>query len=134
MDIEIELLEAGEELAPDPASDAIRQAVELTLAVVEVTDGHLAVDLVGADVMQAINFERRGRDEPTDVLAFPIDGIAGASAGPRELGDVVVCPELVEDLVEAVVHGVLHLCGYDHEQDAGEMLDLQIRLVEELRR
>ena len=45
--------------------------------------------------------------------------------GPRELGDVVICPEHTEDLTEAVVHGVLHLCGYDHETDDGEMLALQ---------
>ena len=63
-------------------------------------------------------------DAPTDVLSFPIDG-AGPAAGPRELGDVVICPEHTADLVEATVHGVLHLCGYDHETDDGEMLALQ---------
>ena len=47
--------------------------------------------------------------------------------GPRELGDVVICPEHTEDIPEAVVHGVLHLCGYDHETDDGEMLALQDR-------
>jgi probable rRNA maturation factor len=70
----------------------------------------------------------RGRDEPTDVLSFPVDE-AGPTAGPRELGDVVICPEHSDDLVEAVVHGVLHLCGYDHEADDGEMLALQARVV-----
>ena len=58
------------------------------------------------------------------MLSFPVDAL-GASAGPRELGDVVICPERTEDLIEAVVHGVLHLCGYDHESDGGEMLALQ---------
>jgi probable rRNA maturation factor len=53
-------------------------------------------------------------------------------AGPRELGDVVICPEHTEDMVEAVVHGVLHLCGYDHERDDGEMLALQDRIVASL--
>jgi probable rRNA maturation factor len=52
--------------------------------------------------------------------------------GPRELGDVVICPEHTVDLVEAVVHGVLHLCGYDHETDHGEMLALQDRVVASL--
>ena len=56
----------------------------------------------------------------------------GPSAGPRELGDVVISPEHTEDLTEAVVHGVLHLCGYDHESDDGEMLSLQRRVLEEL--
>jgi len=45
----------------------------------------------------------------------------------------VICPEQTEDLTEAVVHGVLHLCGYDHETDAGEMLALQDRVMEGLR-
>jgi len=53
-------------------------------------------------------------------------------AGPRELGDVVICPEHTADMVEAVVHGVLHLCGYDHERDDGEMLALQDRVVSSL--
>ena len=52
------------------------------------------------------------------MLSFPVDE-AGPAAGPRELGDVVICPEHTEDLTEAVVHGVLHLCGYDHESDDG---------------
>ena len=58
------------------------------------------------------------------MLAFPIDG-AGETAGPRELGDVFICPEQATDVREAAVHGVLHLCGYDHETDTGEMLALQ---------
>ena len=59
---------------------------------------------------------------------FPVDGPA-RTAGPRELGDVVICPEHTEDLNEAVVHGLLHLCGYDHETDDGEMLALQDRIM-----
>ena len=87
-------------------------------------DGHLAVALVAEAEMRRLNREHRGLDRPTDVLSFPVDELA-ASAGPRELGDVVVCPEHTTDLTEAVVHGVLHLCGYDHERDDGEMLALQ---------
>jgi len=66
------------------------------------------------------------------VLSFPVDG-AGPSAGPRELGDVAICPEHTDDLVEAVVHGVLHLCGYDHETDSGEILAIQDRVLVGLR-
>jgi probable rRNA maturation factor len=94
-------------------------------------DGHLAIELVDAERIRELNREHRGRDEPTDVLSFPVDEAAPA-AGPRELGDVVICPEHTEDLTEAVVHGVLHLCGYDHEVDDGEMLALQARLMGEL--
>jgi probable rRNA maturation factor len=98
---------------------------------VGVNDGHLAIELVDAERIRALNRDHRGRDEPTDVLSFPVDE-AGPTAGPRELGDVVICPEHTEDLTEAVVHGVLHLCGYDHETDAGEMLALQARVMDEL--
>jgi probable rRNA maturation factor len=96
-----------------------------------VADGHLALALVGPDEIQRLNHEHRGRDRPTDVLSFPVDE-QGPAAGPRELGDVVICPEHTEDLTEAVVHGVLHLCGYDHELDDGEMLALQRTVLEEL--
>jgi probable rRNA maturation factor len=96
-----------------------------------VEDGHLAVQLVDTDDIRALNREHRNLDRPTDVLSFPIDE-GGPSAGPRELGDVVICADHTEDLIEAVVHGVLHLCGYDHESDAGEMLRVQAGVMDEL--
>ena len=58
---------------------------------------------------------------------FPVDE-DGPTLGERELGDVVICPEHTQDLVEAVVHGVLHLTGMDHETDDGEMLALQAEI------
>jgi probable rRNA maturation factor len=64
----------------------------------------------------------------TDVLSFPVDE-AGDAAGPRELGDIVICPAHTSDLREAVVHGALHLVGMDHETDDGEMLALQAELL-----
>jgi probable rRNA maturation factor len=97
-----------------------------------VDGGHLAIDFVDADRIQALNAEYRDRDQPTDVLSFPVDE-GGPALGPRELGDVVICPTETEDLDEAVVHGVLHLCGYDHETDEGEMLALQDRVMAGLR-
>jgi probable rRNA maturation factor len=101
------------------------------LAAAGMEEGHLAIELVDAERITRLNREHRGRDEPTDVLSFPVDEAAPA-AGPRELGDVIICPEHTEDLIEAVVHGVLHLCGYDHETDSGEMLALQARVLEGL--
>jgi probable rRNA maturation factor len=86
---------------------------------------------VDSERIRELNRDHRGRDEPTDVLSFPVDEAAPV-AGPRELGDVIICPEHTEDLTEAVVHGVLHLCGYDHETDSGEMLALQARVLEGL--
>jgi probable rRNA maturation factor len=93
----------------------------------------LAIALVGEERIQELNCVHRGLDRPTDVLSFPVDE-DGPAAGPRELGDVVICAEHTDDLVEAVVHGVLHLCGYDHETDRGEMLALQDEVVALLRR
>lgn len=110
----------------------LRRAVLATLEAVGIDDGHLSVELVHAERIRELNREHRGLDRPTDVLSFPIDG-ADRVPGPRELGDVVICPEHAADLVEATVHGVLHLCGYDHEVDDGEMLALQDQLMAELR-
>ena len=118
------------DLADVPPELAV--AVAATLEAAGVADGHLSLELVDAERIRELNGEHRGRDEPTDVLSFPIDG-TGPSAGPRELGDVVICPEHTADLAEAAIHGVLHLCGYDHETDDGEMLALQRRVLAGLR-
>ncbi len=93
-----------------------------------VEDGHVAVQFVDAEQIAALNGAHRGSDGPTDVLSFPVDE-AGKAAGPRELGDVVICPAHTADLREAVIHGVLHLVGMDHETDDGEMLALQRELL-----
>ncbi len=120
------------DLADVPAD--LREPVAAALAAAGVTDGHLAVEIVDAERIQELNREHRGKDAPTDVLAFPVDG-AGPVAGPRELGDVAICPELCVDmtLAETAVHGVLHLCGHDHEADDGEMLALQGEVLASLR-
>jgi len=111
----------------------LRPPVAAALAAAGVEDGHLAVEVVDAGRIQELNRDHRGKDEPTDVLSFPIDEL-GPAAGPRELGDVAICPELCVDMTlnETVVHGVLHLCGYDHETDDGEMLALQAEILERL--
>jgi probable rRNA maturation factor len=106
----------------------LRAPVAAALASAGVADGHLAVELVDATRIRELNRDHREKDAPTDVLAFPIDG-AAPTAGPRELGDVAICPEHCSDVTEAAVHGVLHLCGYDHEEDAGEMLTLQAEVM-----
>jgi len=109
----------------------LRGPVAVALAATGVDDGHLAVELVDAARIRDLNRKHRGKDAPTDVLAFPIDETA-PTAGPRELGDVAICPEHCSDVTEAAVHGVLHLCGYDHETDAGEMLALQREVMHSL--
>jgi probable rRNA maturation factor len=111
--------------------ESLRRAAGAALAAAGVEDGHLAIQIVGPEEIRRLNREHRSRDRATDVLSFPVDE-DGPSAGPRELGDVVICPDHTRDLTEAVVHGVLHLCGYDHEVDDGEMLALQDRVMESL--
>jgi probable rRNA maturation factor len=106
----------------------LRSAVLATLAEVGIADGHLAVELVDEGRIHELNFQFRDRDRPTDVLSFPIDE-DDSGPGPRELGDVVVCESQCENVTEAVVHGVLHLCGFDHETDDGEMLEIQDRIM-----
>jgi probable rRNA maturation factor len=112
----------------DDVPEELRTAVAAALDACGVVDGHVSVELIGETRMRELNRDHRDRDEPTDVLSFPLDG-TGPSAGPRELGDVLICPEHTADPTEAAVHGVLHLCGYDHETDDGEMLALQERVL-----
>ena len=104
--------------------DLVRRAV----ARGGVADGHVAVAFVEPEAIAALNAEHRGKEGPTDVLSFPIDE-QGPAHGPRELGDIVICPPHTADLREAVVHGALHLVGYDHEVDDGEMLRVQAEVL-----
>ncbi len=113
--------------APLPRTE-VERLVALALASAGVEDGHVAVSFVEPGEIAALNARHRAQEGPTDVLSFPVDGAANA-VGPRELGDIVICPAHTEDLREAVVHGALHLVGMDHEVDDGEMLALQAELL-----
>ncbi len=128
--LEVELF--GEQQLPEggPSARELTALCSAAAASTGVEDGHLALELVDAERISQLNAQYRGKAGPTDVLSFPIDGAEPIDgAGPRELGDVVICLEHTEDLREAVVHGVLHLVGMDHETDAGEMLALQAQLL-----
>jgi probable rRNA maturation factor len=108
-------------------ADQVRSAAVLAAASAGVDDGHVAIEFVDAARIAELNERHRGNPGPTDVLSFPID--EDVAHGPRELGDVVICPEHTTDLLEAVVHGVLHLTGMDHETDDGEMLVVQAEIL-----
>jgi probable rRNA maturation factor len=129
--IEVELF--GESLAPEgPPEEEVRALCELAAGSRGVDIGHVAVEYVSAERIAALNGRHRGKAGPTDVLSFPIDGVPGPAESrelPRELGDIVICPAHTADLREAIVHGMLHLLGMDHESDAGEMLALQDELL-----
>jgi probable rRNA maturation factor len=111
-----------------PPEAEIERLVALAVASAGIDDGHVAVEFVDGATIAVLNERHRGRPEPTDVLSFPVDE-AGDPSGPRELGDIVICPEQTADLREAVVHGALHLVGMDHETDDGEMLALQAEIL-----
>jgi probable rRNA maturation factor len=130
--------DAGDDL---PGTAAVRELCALTAARMGVHDGHLAVAFIGIERMAALNAEHRDEAHATDVLSFPIDGASRAPARApraregsepeRELGDIVICVERTSDVREAIVHGVLHLLGMDHETDDGEMLALQREVLSE---
>ncbi len=145
--VDVEVLGAAA-AARAPSVAEVERLCRATAAAAGVHDGHVAIEFVGAERIEQLNGQYRAKPEPTDVLSFPIDGAGplAASAGSngdhrrdgsgehleRELGDVVICAEHTADLREAIVHGMLHLLGMDHETDAGEMLALQGRLLREL--
>jgi probable rRNA maturation factor len=169
--LEVEVFGARLLSPPLPLCE-VERLCELALASAGVGDGHLAVEFVDAVRIGELNAEHRGKDGPTDVLSFPIDGVepggvkssdfdsdrtqpqgvvsdgeglhdaessddrlgaeetsAAGDRVPRELGDIVICPEHTVDLREAIVHGALHLVGMDHETDDGQMLAVQAEIL-----
>jgi probable rRNA maturation factor len=124
--LEVEVIGDGGLEAPPRAE--VERLVGIAFGSAGVDEGHVAIEYVAAEKIAALNEEFRGTVGPTDVLSFPIDG-EGPVAGPRELGDIVICPAHTTDLREAVLHGALHLTGMDHETDEGEMLALQAELL-----
>ena len=118
-----------EAIAPaDPTVAEMEELCTLAMSSAGIAEGHVAIEFVDEERIRELNRDYRRIDEPTDVLSFGVDE-DGDSAGPRELGDIVICPAHTADLREAIVHGALHLSGMDHETDEGEMLALQAELM-----
>lgn len=126
--------------------DAVSRLVEVVLEAEGVANAELGVEFVGERRIRELNREHRARDEVTDVLSFPLEE-AGEWAGPddpspRLLGDIVICSRQAErqalgdglppafELAVLLVHGTLHLLGYDHEVDAGQMALRQAEVLE----
>jgi probable rRNA maturation factor len=126
--LDIELIGLDGAVAEGPTAVEIEELCALALSSAGISEGHVAIELVDEDRIRDLNREFREIDEPTDVLSFGVDEDRDPG-GPRELGDIVICPEHTDDLREAVIHGALHLTGMDHETDDGEMLALQAELM-----
>jgi probable rRNA maturation factor len=126
--LEIEVIGVEAVGIDGPTGVEVEELCALALASGGIDEGHVAIEFVDEDRIRDLNLRHRGLDTPTDVLSFGVDE-DGVSAGPRELGDIVICPGHTADLREAVLHGALHLTGMDHETDAGEMRALQAELM-----
>ena len=111
---------SGEEVDADAAAALARRVLEAE----GVADGELGIVFVPPEESRVLKREYLGVDEATDVLSFPIDGRDELPPGvPRQLGDVVLCPQVVGDAWRRpLVHGLLHLLGFDHgaEMEARE--------------
>jgi probable rRNA maturation factor len=137
----VELDDRTDSGVSDSEIDRVVAAVLLAEAIGEVEVG---VIIVGEPDMQELNREHRDQDSATDVLSFPIDEDESLPGVPRMLGDVAIClPVLLAqaterevspaaELTDLLIHGVLHLLGYDHETDAGEMLARQDEIGDEI--
>ena len=126
----------------EPAADRLRTVVLGVLARMGVEDADVGIVLGDDALLAGLNREYRGIDRPTDVLSFP-DGTR--LPGRRTaLGEIVISLDTarrqarelghgeIRELEELVIHGVLHLLGYDHETDGGRMDELELTLRREL--
>jgi probable rRNA maturation factor len=118
---------------------AVRRYCDGVLHALAIPDHILTVVFVSDNRIRALNRMYRGRDRATDVLSF---GYPGETVeGALFLGEIVIAPEIArreavrrrtttaKEVRRLLVHGILHLLGYDHEADAGEMNALQRRLL-----
>jgi probable rRNA maturation factor len=111
--VEVEVVNRSEVGLDADAAVALARAV---LDAEGIEDGELGLTFVGPEEIRELKRDHLGVDEATDALAFPIDGREELPAGlPRQLGDVVLCPQVVGEAWRGpLVHALLHLLGYDH--------------------
>ncbi|MDQ3668121.1 MAG: rRNA maturation RNase YbeY [Acidobacteriota bacterium] len=107
--------------------------------------GHDAtIAFVSDRQIKILNKRFRGLDKPTDVLSFPAGDDEFAKTSKPSLGDIAISVERAQsqgqennlgfekEIAQLILHGLLHLCGYDHETDKGEMNRLELRLRDQM--
>jgi probable rRNA maturation factor len=119
MTVAIELANRSGLAVDEAAAEALARSV---LANEGIQDGELGISFVGPDEIRRLKREHLGIDEATDVLAFPLDGREDLPEGvPRQIGDAVLCPQVVgAEWRGPLVHGLLHLLGYEHGPEMDE--------------
>jgi probable rRNA maturation factor len=132
--VEVEIENHSGWRVDEPAAAAV---VRSAFAAEAVDSGEVGLKFVDERRIAELNGQHRGKPSATDVLSFPIDGRSLLPDGvPRQLGDLVVCPAVATaegtPIATLLVHGVLHLVGYDHETDGGAMLARQNELLAEV--
>jgi probable rRNA maturation factor len=144
--VEIEIVNRQRLVPVDP--DALKRVARGVIASIGKGTGRsgeiprgagIAVGIVRSRQMRRLNREYRCKDADTDVLSFPA-GREDATPADFYLGDVVICADVAlrqssqaglpidREIAELLIHGVLHLAGYDHEVDNGEMNRLELNL------
>lgn len=140
------IIEDGDWGAFAPVEDALDEVADVISRRFDLGDAEAAVALSSDDRVRALNLTYRGKDKPTNVLSFPASEQAMPAGAPRHLGDIVLAAETVareaaaegkpprHHLQHLVVHGLLHLLGYDHESEAEarEMEALEVEILREL--
>ena len=117
-------IEVANRSGVDVDEQAAAELARRVLAAEGIDGGELGIAFVSAEEIRKLKREHLGVDEETDVLSFPIDALDRLPDGvPRQLGDAVLCPQVTGDAWRRpLVHGLLHLLGYDHgdEMEARE--------------
>jgi len=127
-----------------PSTEHFQQWVDATLTMLTEQEFELTIRLVNITESQQLNKQYRQKDKPTNVLSFPFEVPEGIEL--NLLGDLVICVQVVEQEAKAqnkelfdhwahmVVHGCLHLLGYDHinDTDAYEMETLEVKILANL--
>jgi probable rRNA maturation factor len=121
-----------------------RQFAERVLSQIDRPPQSATIVFVNNEAIRRLNRDFRGRDQATDVLSFPTVAEVFETENESQLGEVVVSLEraaaqakqngltFTNEVQQLILHGLLHLCGYDHETDNGEMNRLELKLRKKL--